>query len=352
VVSLLNNSQITLIKGFKTTIVNGSIQTTTSGPNGMIVLPNRNELWAGDGDGTIKVIDLFSHSLIANITTGSTKRVDEFAYDPSNEVVVVTSPAEDTPYVSIIGAANRSVVGKIEFPGASELEQPAFNSADGSFYVSVPSTDDQPGGMISALDLTTMSIAQNYSLPDCVPAGIVFGPSQHLFVGCSQDQILDFNHASSYVLNFANTSTSSRGTIIANITGLAGIDQVAYDANANLFYASAYQMQSNGSRDGAPSPILGIVNASTNALVQTITTDNVTAHSVAFDITTGNVAVPIKSKGIQVFKLGSGTVSNGTSTPSATGTPTVSTNRASHGLGSVSRLAISFGGVALFLVFV
>lgn len=308
--SLRNNSQIALVKGFVTNLVNGTISSEVSGPNGVIVLPDRNELWVGDGDGTVKVISLLTHTVIANISTGSVKRADEFAYDPKKGVVVVTNPAEDTPYVSVIGAANRTVLGKIMFPNVTELEQPAWNSANGLFYVSVPSSDAFDGGAISIFDVATMSIGATYSLPDCVPAGIAFGPQNHIFVGCSQDQITEFGYAASFVVNAAD------GSVVANISGIAGVDQVAYDSAANLYYASAYQMLADGKQTGAPTPLLGIVNASSNVLVQTIATDNVTAHSVAADVNTGAVIVPIKAKGIEVFSLGgSNTSVSATPTP-------------------------------------
>lgn len=54
------------------------------------------------------------------------------------------------------------------------------------------------------------------------------------------------------------------GKIISNISSLAGIDQVAYDSTANLFYASAYQNLAGG---GNPMPQIAVVNASSGVLV-------------------------------------------------------------------------------------
>ena len=58
----------------------------------MIILLARNELWVGDGDGTIKVINLFTSTIIASINTTSAKRADEFGYDPINNIVVIINP--------------------------------------------------------------------------------------------------------------------------------------------------------------------------------------------------------------------------------------------------------------------
>ena len=293
----------------------------------MIVIPSRNELWAGDGNGTVKVIDLFTSTMVASINTTSVKRADEFGYDPTNEIVVVTNPAEETPYVSIISATNRTVLGKIMFPNVTELEQPTFNPTDGLFYVSVPSSGAHPGGSVCTLNIANMSIAKTIPLPDCVPAGIVFGPKNQLFVGCSETQITTYGYAASYIIDVTS------GNVTANISGLAGIDQVTYDSAANLFYASAYENLANGS---TPMPQLGVVNASSGMLVQTIVTDNVTAHSVAVDINNGVMVVPIKSQGIVVYDLKSGVMGSGNSsgnssggTATSSGAPAASSTKAS-----------------------
>jgi hypothetical protein len=275
----------------------------------MIVLPALNELWVGDGDGTVKVIDLFTSTIVASINTTSTKRADEFGYDPKNNIVVVTNPNEKPPYVSVISATNHTVLGRIMFPNVTELEQPAFNPADGLFYVSVPSSGKNPGGSICTLDIATLSIAHTFTLPDCVPAGIVFGPKNHLFIGCSESQITDYGYAASYILDV------STGNVVSNISGLAGIDQVAYDSAANLFYASAYQNLGTGK---TPLPQIAVVNASSGMLVQTLPTDNVTAHSVAVDGNTGLMLVPVKSQGIVAYDLKAGVMGSGSSPANGT----------------------------------
>jgi hypothetical protein len=277
----------------------------------MIVLPARNELWVGDGDGTVKVINLFSSTIVASINTTSGKRADEFGYDPTNDIVVVTNPNEKTPYVSVISATNRTVLGRIMFPNVTELEQPAFNPADGLFYISVPSSGENPGGSICTLDIATFSIAHTYPLPNCVPAGIVFGPKNHLFIGCSESQITDYGYAASYIMDVTT------GNVISNISGLAGIDQVAYDPAANLFYGSAYQNLGTGK---TPLPQIAVVNASSGTLVQTLTTDNVTAHSVAVDGATGLMLVPIKTQGIVAYDLKVGVMGGGSSPANGTTT--------------------------------
>lgn len=341
-VSLNNYTETNLIKGFLGAVsVNGKVDNDVSGPDGLLLLSDRDELYVGDGDGSIKVIDLLSNTIVANISTGSKKRADEMAYDPKSGLMVVTSPAEDTPEVTVISVRNRTVLGHVTFANASGLEQPAFNTVDGRFYISVPSNGMYPGGDIAVLDIPSMSVFKNLPVPQCEPAGIVFGPNQHLFIGCSQTQIIDYGHADSLVMDTAT------GSIIANISGITGIDQVTYDSATNFYFASAYQNLVGGLKSGAPMPQLAIINASDNTLIQTITTDNVTAHSVAVDAKTGTMIVPVSMKGLEVFHLNSA-ASN--STPNATAPASFTSGgmiKADAGFVEIL-MGFAFAGAALF----
>jgi len=193
------------------------------------VLPDRKEMYVGDGDGSVKVINLTMNTITSKIVTGGTKRADELTYDPTTGTTVVTSPAEDIPMFTVISAMKRTVMGHISFPNATELEQPAFNPADGKFYISVPSIPGTAaaGGEIAIIDTATLTISKVYYVPKCITAGIVFGPPNHLFIGCSPGQIPTYGYAANYVMDVTT------GTIIGNISGLAGIDQVTYSSFSN-----------------------------------------------------------------------------------------------------------------------
>ena len=58
----------------------------SSGPNGIIVVNDGAELWASDGDSTIKVIDPKSDKVVDTIATGGKKRANAMAYDPKDHV--------------------------------------------------------------------------------------------------------------------------------------------------------------------------------------------------------------------------------------------------------------------------
>src|SRR3954468_567720 len=52
-----------------------------SGPQGVVTANGGTEAWAGDGDSSIKVIDLASGKITDVLHTGGKKRIGELAYD-------------------------------------------------------------------------------------------------------------------------------------------------------------------------------------------------------------------------------------------------------------------------------
>ncbi len=302
VVDLETDKQITIVEGFFEGIKANGTYIKFPGPSGMTVVPKNNELWVGDSDGTVKVVDLLTNEIVANISTGAVGRADESAYDPDTDTVIVSSDQDDPPFVTVISSATRAVLGKIHFPGAKGIEQPAFNTVLKRFYVSIPTYPDTPslsGGAIHSLDIANFSINETFPVPECIPAGIAF-PSEHsthLFIGCSGDQITNYDYAASYVMNVA-----LGGKIIANISMLSGIDQVVYSAKAEAFYAAASDMTLDGRNGSTGTPVVGVVDAKLLTLTQTIpTNDTNLPHSVAVDDATGDVVVPIEQLGITVF---------------------------------------------------
>src|SRR5713226_6423607 len=135
-----------------------------SGPNGLVLLPDLNQLWAGDGDSTVKVIDLATNAIIASISTGGKGRADEGAYDPKHKIVMIGNDSEDKPFETFISATDRKVLGKLEIPGAGGVEEPEFDEANGVFWLSVPTTKANPGGEIDVIDPVTMKITKTYPL--------------------------------------------------------------------------------------------------------------------------------------------------------------------------------------------
>jgi len=145
----------------------------------------------------------------------------------------------------------------------------------------------------------------------------------------------------------------SPGSILATIPNLTGIDQVAYNAYTNLYYlsASAYLLD-----DGTSAGFLGIVDASTRQLVQSIATDNTTAHSVASDPKTGELLVPVQDVGIVAYKyIGNASTaagSGGNATATGTAPVAVYTGGVSKGMWSVYSMQVLAVGVLVSTMFV
>jgi hypothetical protein len=344
VISLANNSQITLIKGFTTTIANGSVVKTESGPDGLRVIPDRNELYATDAAGIVKVIDLFSLEIVANISIGGVMRADEIGYDPTTSTVVVSNGDDPTPFVAIVNSTTRAVLGTIPFPGATGVEQPTINPADDKFYIAIDSNPTYPGGGIAILDLSNpsnYSIASVIPLVDCIPGGIVFGATNQLFVSCSGSQFSSFGFEASYIIDVTT------GDVKANISGVSGVDQVAYSPVTNYFYATAYQDETSS---GSPSPYLFVI-AANGTIVQKFVTDNVTAHSVAVEAGTGTMVVPVKEKGVLVYDLTTGTsTTNASSTATGSAAIASATSGVQNLVGNVMAVLGAASLVALMLL--
>ena len=96
---------------------NGKANNNLSGPDGVLTV-NHREVWAGDGDSTVKVIDLFSQKTTHVIPTGGAFRADELCFDPRDQLVMVANDAETPyPWVSIISTVNYSVLARIVMDG-------------------------------------------------------------------------------------------------------------------------------------------------------------------------------------------------------------------------------------------
>ncbi len=270
---------------------NGTVDNDHSGPDGLVVIDSRREAWAGDGDSTVKVVDLNAGTVVASISTGGTARADELAYDSKDGIVVIANDADDPPFLTFISVPNRMVLGKIPYPDATDgLEQPQFIAANGMFYQAVPATKQNPGGQIDVIDPKAMKVAASYPVQNCVPHGLTVGPNQQLLLGCNSLK----QHAQQQVMDATN------GNILAVITDIGGTDEVWYDSGTNRYYVAGSSMTSDGTKTGKPAPTLGVIDAGTYQYLGGVSTVPGT-HSVAADPKTGRVIVPVPTKGLTVF---------------------------------------------------
>ncbi len=73
VVDVMTDKVIAQIGGF----VGATGKNDTSGPDGVVVTYSNSELWAGDGDSTMKVIDLTTNTIVATPQEDSVPECDE-----------------------------------------------------------------------------------------------------------------------------------------------------------------------------------------------------------------------------------------------------------------------------------
>jgi DNA-binding beta-propeller fold protein YncE len=260
-----------------------------SGPNGVTSAPNLHEVWAGDGDSTVKVVDTKTFKVTDTISTGGKFRADELSYDPKDHVILVANDADQPPFVTFISTTSKTVLGKIEMPQATMgLEQSGWDAETGLFYISVPTTTTNPGGELDELDPTAMKISKVFPLTNCNPAGLGIAPHSHVMVGCT-----------AYPAN-VQVVDARNGSTLATITKVGGVDEVFYNSGANQFYVAAQGMTADGTKTGAPTPVVGIIDARTNEWLQNIPTV-LGAHSVAADPRNNHIFVPQRGRGVVIY---------------------------------------------------
>jgi hypothetical protein len=274
--------------------------TKLSGPDGVVIIGHK-EVWAGDGDSTLKVIDIASFKVVDTIkvvdpTDATVKlRVDEMAFDSADHILAAANNANTPPFVTMVNTDTHQILGQIVFDGkdgtpdatTTGIEQPQWSPSTGLFYVSVPQIDpkDPTLGGVSVIDPSTMKVTATYPVSNCSPAGLTLGPRHEAMIGCGASFTVPpaiVATTQTIVINLDN------GDIVANITQAGGNDQVWYDKGTQHYYLGAR----NTLTAGKVTPILGTVDAKTNAFDSGVPTST-TAHSVAADTRSHHVFVPI-----------------------------------------------------------
>jgi DNA-binding beta-propeller fold protein YncE len=250
-----------------------------SGPDGVQKIGS--ELWAGDGNSTVQILDLDSLKTVAAISSGGKARLDEIAVDPKDHVFIGVNNADEPPFVTLISTTGEhKILGKVVFEDATDgAEQPAYNPADGMFYQSIPELKKDPKhGAVAVIDPRTAKLVKMLPLDNCHPTGLAFGPNGNFVVGCNANGKEDMPPVTA-IMNAAT------GTVVAMVEGIGGADMVNYNAHNNQYY-TASRLQPGG-------PVLGVIDATTNKLVQKIAIKGGYPHSVASDEASGQVYLPV-----------------------------------------------------------
>jgi hypothetical protein len=304
------------IGGFVGVILNAAktaVDNNHSGPDG--VTSHGRWLYAGDGDSTLKVIDLnaSTNPIKQSISTGGTTRVDEMALTTHGKLLLAANNAEDPPFATLFAAngdASTSNVSKITKVSVSQtiipagfglsLEQPAWEPETARFYTSIPIIANNPPGcnfgqlsgpitchggllvvdpttlarptaVIGAFDPATNTGVVPLNL--CSPNGATVGPHENLLLGCTPG-----NNPSDTTTLVINARTKN----FANIGGITGSDEVWFNQGDARYYT--------GSSRQPGGAVLGVIDG-TSVLIETIPQSS-GSHSAAADCKRNKIFVP------------------------------------------------------------
>jgi DNA-binding beta-propeller fold protein YncE len=257
-----------------------------SGPNGVAFDPQKHELWAADGDSTVKVIDVAANppKIVASVSTGGTKRADELGIDTKDGLILVGNNADKPSFVTFISTKpDHAIMGKIEMPDASDgIDQPLYVPETGMFYASVPIWKEEKNhGGLAVFDPKTLKMTKLIPIDDCVPQGLAQGPGTNVIVGCSAGSKARTPTVPTPATVIIDVATEK---VVKVIHELGGQDEVWYNPTLHQYYTA--------SRDLPSGPVLGVINADTNTFVESIATGE-NAHSVAADSKNGAIFVPL-----------------------------------------------------------
>ncbi len=268
----------------------------SAGPNGVLTTTNPRQLWAGDGNGTVRVYSLDSNGMpvgfIKAVANGGLRRADEMAFDPDDHLVLAAWDDDHDLFVTFISVSNNpTVMGTIHIPEAAGcgIEQPVYNHDLGRFFLAVPCTSAvnnanhnttiHANGEIAVINPHSKVIEKVFALDgtNCFPHGLALGPRNNLLLGCSGD-----GPAGSQLKSIIMKATN--GAILQVFNQLGGSDEVWFNPGDNHYYLAMSSWTTTGKIGDTANPSLGIINAGDHdgdaSFVQNITTTR-SSHSLA-----------------------------------------------------------------------
>ena len=297
--------------GIKLNAAGTAVNNNISGPDG--VTSHGRWLYAGDGDSTLKVIDLdaTTNPIKQSVSTGGTTRVDDMALTTDGTLLLAANNAEDPPFATLFAANGDAAISNvakiikisvdptiIPAGGGLSLEQPAWDPKTERFYTSIPIIANNPpgcnfgeltgpitchGGVLVIDPKNPVAVYGAYNpatktgviaLPACSPNGATLGPHGNLLFGCTPGN------------NPSDTQTSimdDKTTQSVSVNGITGSDEVWYNAGDERYYL--------GASKAIGGALLGVINADTKFEIETIPQSS-NSHSVAADSKINLIFVP------------------------------------------------------------
>jgi hypothetical protein len=286
--SATNDTFVGRIGGSGTLFTGQTATTATSGPDGVQVinLPGQHQVYAGNGASNVlgfNIVSPTNNPQFANVNTGGSFRADEMSFDPNTNRILVANNADSPAFATLIDAKTSTIIkGNITIPGqvtSGGLEGSTYNPVTKTFWVAVPTFNGSDAGGLAEIDPKTGNVGRiiNFSslgLTSVSPAGIAAAPNGQIMVGAAD---------SSGVSVIIDPTGAGPPRIVATFAQITGVDQVWFDPTTGRWFLAA--------RDNFTGAILGIVDSSTDSVVQIIPT-NITAHSVSVDPVSGEIFLP------------------------------------------------------------
>jgi hypothetical protein len=257
------------IPGFAGTVPNPAPGCGASGPTGVVAIPQLHQLYVGDGDSSVKVVDTVAQRVINKIPTGGNCRADELAYDAADHIIVIANDQDSPPFLTFISTDTQSVLDRYTYPPSQighGLEQPVWNPKNDRFYQAVPRIPDVNTGSIDIINPLTRQVERSL-LTSCSPAGLVLTPSQRLKTSCGE------------------TFDAITGDRLGRTEDpVVAADQLWYNPGDNNYYFGSNPC--------------GVVDANTN---QVLTFIPAATHTLAADPNYNRIFIPVSGSGIQVW---------------------------------------------------
>jgi len=316
VVDVKHNRFVRTIKaGFKGVVFNaaGAGDNDRSGPNGVVV--SGRWLFVTDAPSRVVAIDLTTDTKVSEVSTGGAPglRADELAYDARDGLILAVNNADDPPFASLIKADNGhlTMVKKIVFNAANGVdatngaEQPVWDAGTGRFYISIPQVGpNAKDGAVARINPSTGAVDALFPVEFCQPAGLTLGPNQDLLIGCS---VVFDTAGKSWTTADTNSAAPTQvimdaktGAIDRSVGGVGGADEVWFNRGDGRYYTAA--------RNNPGGPVLGVIDANRQSLVQIVPTVNAggkpnvfpagTAHSVAVNPHNNHALVPLPANNV------------------------------------------------------
>src|SRR5262249_23688186 len=165
----VHNNHITQLavgafKGVATSCASGN-NNDCSGPDGVLIVENR-EVWAGDGDSTVKIVNIAQNQVTDTLHTNGKFPGDELRPAPRDELVMVHKNAADPPFSTFFSTdGNHAQLGKVQFTTSTNgAEQCVWSPRTGKFYIAIPETSrvTPREGAVAVIDPSNLNAIEKF----------------------------------------------------------------------------------------------------------------------------------------------------------------------------------------------